>query len=1164
MKRHLRYVSVIICWLMLLSSLPQPVAAKSKDEVLRDDALAYMEFGNTPSGYGMKCSIGDENTPKVLYEAGKYGWLLSPSEASKMRYIYVDVDNDKIYNVEDGSLYEVEIEYFDYADSSLTLEYGKYSEQRNVLLNAPHYNRPLAETTLTPLEILDFTGTKTWKTYTYVMPRAAFNNTVNNADFRLAIYSTKMGYSRANVLIHSIKVKPTGKKDIYDISVKSDNMGNIFFTDQKMSFDLTLDPTLMNHETLKADGSELKVDYTLKMTDGTVVDKKTSYLKADGLNKLYDKVELTPQKYGLYKLETVVSNDELKIYSSKKTDCSYCFTTYGEVKNPRHGVSVALKPSYDNAYEIGKLLKNAGFSLARINLHPSFNITGAYDYYYPVQMQFESVYRTMFRGLKEQGIGISAYTSGFGLGSETNNHGMWFVSNDIKLPNPEVDGEIERWTEQNLSIIRQCGDLLDFYEIDNEPNIIQPKNLDKYASRYAVAQNYVYKKIKEEFPELKIGGGTISGEDPSWLKDLLAAGGGEGFDVFSVHPYRWGGDPILTDISGPSLTSTTSVKDYRAELDKNGYEDKPLCAAEYGYACYYLAAKDEYYQACYNIQNYFTLMHNNLCETAILFMFCDVNGEETRADKETGFGCVGGSNTKELAYRGKANYLAQAVLNNKMADAESVGRIDVEKNHTLAFRYNKTESERDLMTLFTNKDYENVSFDLGTDHIVLTDMYGNEKEIFSDDGKYTFTATMEPFYVEGNFTKWEICDSSEIHPKQALVAASYGKTYEVQMVGNEKNDCDIEAKFLPQSSSAAKITAEGNIVFSTGNEAPKKIESVEITVKKGGKTYFSGYIGIDYKEFINMSIKLRLENSKWYACVDVKNTSENNPYSGTLEVISPDYFSKTVSTAKVLLEAGESKEVMLELPSDAEKYSQQDITVKLTDDNTGVGITKSERLDFMYASKAPEKVTIDGDLSEFDNAAWIYLDQIDQFESVLGFLNDYKGTEDIWGKASVMWDEDNLYFGASVYDDVHYTADILKEDMWSLDDIQIGVLYDPDNTTVDDSIFEEISFALMPSGPELYRHKASGTRWEDATVVDDYELAIVRDETAKTTTYELKLPWNSITPLPGIKGIEGNVMKFGLLINENDGMGRKGYYVAGDGISNIKSSAKFLRIPLVN
>ena len=72
---------------------------------------------------------------------------------------------------------------------------------------------------------------------------------------------------------------------------------------------------------------------------------------------------------------------------------------------------------------------------------------------------------------------------------------------------------------------------------------------------------------------------------------------------------------------------------------------------------------------------------------------------------------------------------------------------------------------------------------------------------------------------------------------------------------------------------------------------------------------------------------------------------------------------------------------------------------------------------------------------------------------------------------------------------------------------------------------------------------------------ENYELSIKRDGT--TTTYELKIPWTTVFP-NGYMAERNGTMAITLLVNDNDGNGRKGYLEYGSGMgSGSASSAQY-------
>ena len=1156
MKKHLlsAFLSIAIC----LSAVTVSVAEAQPR--LDSDIIAYAQFGNDVVQYGGKFWVGEKNVPAVAYEKGKYGWVLDPAKAKENAYIYCDVDDAIMYNLTDGSTVSVEVEYFDNKKSSMTLEYGKYSYPKSTTLVVPDMKTNIVSSPKTELEIVDFKNSQSWKKHTFYLTKAAMKNTLaGGADFSVCMYSDMMRYSKGRVIIHSITVRKTGTKDVFDLAVSSNKLGNIFFTGEDMKFEVTLDPSSYKFQSMKHQNTNIGISYKLVDSDGKVVAEKEETVSLASLEKIKTKVNFgTPQNYDVYKFVVEVKNDEYELYSTDSWDCSYVFTTYGEVQNKHHGVSVALKSISNNAEDdFAKLVRNAGYSLARLNHSPNHFITSAFDNKTrPGNILLTGVgFRSIIRSLIENNVGVSIYSSG---------KGQYVASADgIKIPDSNKKSEIANYVDFQRKMLLDYGDTAVFFEIDNEPNIISPSNEDKYATRYVEMAKEVYKAVKTERPDILVGGATVSGDDVSWIEDFLKLGGGEYCDVLSIHPYRWGTDPITSDLTKPSLFNSVNLKDIRKLLDEYGYYDMGMCASEYGYPAYFYNCSSYMQKAAWDVQAYFLLTQENLCEQLVLFRFEGIDLKRTRESMEYHFNIIGGPQDK-VPFAANEGYLAQSVLNYKMSDAEYKNRTDIEENHTIMYQYKKKNSNQDMLVLFSNYASDHVSLDLGLESVNVTDMLGNEQTLCSDSGIYTFAVSEKPTYIEGNFEKCDVLDSGIVYPENDINEVSYGTTKTINIINKTGKKIHTSVELLPNSQIKVINDELEAIKFELGQYAPSGEEPVKVIIKDdGGNICYSGDIILKYVDQVDVSSMLVLKNKKWMVKTTLRNTSTNTEFNGMVRVAQPVEWSNVIKPVDVRIAPGEVAEFYLELPQSAEDFTGQNLILSVENSLVNTAIAHTKKMDFTYAAYA-RGIEIDGDLTDWQNVGWIHLNQPDMFNYFLGFDNEYTGVEDLSAKFGLMWDEDNLYFAAEIYDDVHFTSNVSVWDMWALDNIQLGILYDPESSISDSSTFEELSFSLMPNGESLVRHKASGTRWLDGGAVDNYRLKIIRNEERKVTTYELMVPWESITPLSGIRGKDGNEFKFSMCLNENDGTGRGGYFGFGDGIANGKSSDMFMNVTMLN
>ena len=143
-------------------------------------------------------------------------------------------------------------------------------------------------------------------------------------------------------------------------------------------------------------------------------------------------------------------------------------------------------------------------------------------------------------------------------------------------------------------------------------------------------------------------------------------------------------------------------------------------------------------------------------------------------------------------------------------------------------------------------------------------------------------------------------------------------------------------------------------------------------------------------------------------------------------------------------------------------------------------------------------------------------------------FGDRNGDDDLSGEAWLGWDSATLRFRAVVRDDVHYNSHHGGMG-WKGDNVQLG-----------------FSAAMPWAGGEWTEpwHEYGmqlGARGAEISGVQGAKVSIVRDESAKTTTYVAALPWAEISP----SGKPCD-FSFALFVNDNDGAGRKGYWKWGD------------------
>jgi hypothetical protein len=137
---------------------------------------------------------------------------------------------------------------------------------------------------------------------------------------------------------------------------------------------------------------------------------------------------------------------------------------------------------------------------------------------------------------------------------------------------------------------------------------------------------------------------------------------------------------------------------------------------------------------------------------------------------------------------------------------------------------------------------------------------------------------------------------------------------------------------------------------------------------------------------------------------------------------------------------------------------------------------------------------------------------------------------------------------AEVEDNVH-AAPEEQANIWNNDSIQFAIA---PGIPGESQGFYEFGIADTPDGAQVYRW--SNLEGKIAEAVQRAKAEVIRDEEQKRTTYRLALPWSELTP---IKPDRGEVISFSLLVNDNDGNGRRGWVEWASGIGNEKRPSLF-------
>ena len=251
------------------------------------------------------------------------------------------------------------------------------------------------------------------------------------------------------------------------------------------------------------------------------------------------------------------------------------------------------------------------------------------------------------------------------------------------------------------------------------------------------------------------------------------------------------------------------------------------------------------------------------------------------------------------------------------------------------------------------------------------------------------------------------------------------------------------------------------------------------------------------------------------------------------------------------LKSGEETTVICPLRSENDKY----ITVELICPPYRM-ISIDKNLLTCICTKTKEKITIDGNLSEWEPAGFTVKDIIELSADPTGHR---KGDEDLSADFQTGWDDKYFYCAVQVRDNRHfYSASDRDALMYKNDSIQIA--FDPFADKKKGGYYQ-YGFGGDTAGSDYWRWLANG--YVESVNVNEHKpqgILYAVKLNAETAVYELAIPWNEIAPFHPSSGKGSG---FAILINDNDGSGRIRWLEWAGGIGRGADPEKFGEIIFV-
>jgi hypothetical protein len=267
----------------------------------------------------------------------------------------------------------------------------------------------------------------------------------------------------------------------------------------------------------------------------------------------------------------------------------------------------------------------------------------------------------------------------------------------------------------------------------------------------------------------------------------------------------------------------------------------------------------------------------------------------------------------------------------------------------------------------------------------------------------------------------------------------------------------------------------------------------------------------------------------------------NRPIAGSVQVLSvPAGWS---TTGKAVPFTGLAAGTSVDLPLPIGGVAMTDLgsfPFALQVESEGEQVRIEPVLRPVFARHLPH-VTVDGDLGEWSSARWINLGAGELSKDFNPKLSR-TGDADLAARMAVAWTDEGLALAVVVSDDAHKPSDSERLG-WQGDSVQLFFDQLANATRVTPMEADDVRYVIGDMGghPTAWLDKGAEGNFKgpanrtDGFADADVKVAIVR--TDGTTTYEILLP--RTTCLPALRCAPGTTLGFSLLINDNDGQGRK-------------------------
>ena len=721
---------------------------------------------------------------------------------------------------------------------------------------------------------------------------------------------------------------------------------------------------------------------------------------------------------------------------------------------------------------------------------------------------------------------------------------------------PYTQEGIAAYTNYATTLVNHFKGKINYFEIWNEPNSpagVYFNPTGKTAVDYANLVKAVYPAIKQANPQAVVLIGSTAGVDLPWLRQMFQAGAYDSMDALALHPYVWPNGPEAGSLTAKLNAAVSLMQEFG-----NG-QAKPIWATEMGWPSHSGASGvSDITNADYLVRAYVLSLSTGAVDKMFWY---DLQDDGSNAqDSESRFGLIRYQYDAETPYAAKPNYVAYNTLAHELIGAAFVDKSNPDASLNL-YKFHRASDNKDVLVAWNTFTSKTVGLQVGDGTFKVTDLFGNSEWFTAVNGVITVTISDMPLYIEGSIGSYNAA-SPNFFTDQAAVNVLAGDSFRLS-INRASAAGSLSGKVKAKLPDGWTLTSESS--FGAGTDpivlnvsvpagAVKKPYDTEIMLLSEDEQ--AVYADLAVKANVTDPVQVKIipsanvpvTDGEWSLQVTLSNIS-TNPISGTISLAEPHtgWASGVAPVSFDAIAPGSHKVIRMPIGKPDQKAYDVKLGIQLTNGYTSEYTRTTSFL--AAAALQGNSIVPDGQMTaeEWNGSSEFDLDGASQYVPLQD--SQWRGADNLSGKGYLKWDSDNLYLALQVKDDVHYQTST-GIDIWKADSVQFAIDPYRINGPSQSGNNHEIGIALGANGIEKYRWTATAGKQSGA--FPNMAVGITRNENAKITAYEAAIPWSELLP-DGVAPADGDLYGFSLLINDNDGNGRRGFVEYRSGIGNSKN-----------